>query len=117
MLNHNQIVALKPTNKTFKRGLGNGLTLVVDKKYKGKNGNLLGGRKYFQGRIKGTEVWIGTFGNKGGELSLKNAREKYFEIKDFCQKNEVSYADFKREKNRDQISAWTLKDAIDHFLN
>ena len=117
MLNHNQIVALQPTNKTFKRGLGNGLTLVVDKQYKGKNGNLLGGRKYFKGRVKGTEVWLGTFGNKGGELSLKNAREKYFEIKDFCQKNEVSYADYKREKHRDQISAWTLKDAINHFLN
>ena len=117
MLNHNQIVALKPTNKTFKRGLGNGLTLVVDKEYKGKNGNLLGGRKYFQGRIKGTEVWIGTFGNKGGELSLKNAREKYFEIKDFCQKNEISYADYKRKKNRDQNSFWTLTDAINHFLN
>ena len=72
-MNHNQIVAIKPTEKTFKRGLGNGLTLVVDRQYKGKRGNLLGGRKYFQGRIKGTEVWIGTFGNKGGELSLRNA--------------------------------------------
>ena len=117
MLNHKQIVALKPTDKTFKRGLGNGLTLVVDRQYKGKNGNLLGGRKYFKGRVKGTEVWLGTFGNKGGQLSLKNAREKFFEIKDFCQKNEVSYADFKREKHRNQISAWTLKDAINHFLN
>tara|TARA_A100001011_G_C14264743_1_gene824127 strand:+ start:565 stop:912 length:348 start_codon:yes stop_codon:yes gene_type:complete len=84
MLNHNQIVALKPTDKTFKKGLGNGLTLLVDKQYKGKNGNLLGGRKYFKGKIKGTDVWLGTFGNKGGELSLKNAREKYFEIKDYC---------------------------------
>ena len=100
-MNHNQIVAIQPTNKTFKRGLGNGLTLVVDKQYKGKSGNLLGGRKYFQGRVKGTEVWLGTFGNKGGQLSLKNAREKYFEIKDFCQKNEISYADYKRKKNRD----------------
>ena len=117
MLNHNQIVALKPTNKTFKRGLGNGLTLVVDRQYKGKNGNLWGGRKYFKGRVKGTEVWLGTFGNKGGELSLKNAREKFFEIKDICQKNNISYAEYKRGKNRDQISAWTLKDAIDHFLN
>ncbi len=117
MLNHNQIVALKPTNKTFKRGLGNGLTLVVDKQYKGKSGNLLGGRKYFKGRVKGTEVWLGTFGNNGGELSLKNAREKYFGIKDFCQKNKVSYAEYKREKNREKLSEWTLKDAIDHFLN
>ncbi len=72
----------------------------------------MGGRKYFKGRVKGTEVWLGTFGNRGGELSLKNAREKYFEIKDFCQKNEVSYAEYKREK----LSEWTLKDAIDHCL-
>ena len=115
-MNHNQIVAIKPTEKTFKRGLGNGLTLVVDRQYKGKGGNLLGGRKYFQGRIKGTEVWLGTFGNKGGELSLKDARAKYFEIKDFCQKNEVSYADYKRDKNKEILSKWDLKDAINNFL-
>ena len=117
MLNHNQIVALKPTNKTYKKGLGNGLTLVVDKQYKGKNGNLLGGRKYFKGRVKGTEVWLGTFGKKGGELSLKTAREKYFQIKDFRQRNEVSYADYKREKNKEKLSAWNLQDAINYFLN
>ena len=29
MLNHNQIVTLQPTNKFFKRGLGNGLTLKI----------------------------------------------------------------------------------------
>ena len=116
-MNHNQILSLKPADKTFKRGLGNGLTLVVDRQYKGKNGNLLGGRKYFQGRVKGTEVWLGTFGNKGGELSLKNAREKYFKIKDFCQKNEISYADYKREKNREKLSIWTLREAIDYFLD
>ena len=115
-MNHNQIVAIKPTEKTFKRGLGNGLTLVVDRQYKGKRGNLLGGRKYFQGRIKGTEVWIGTFGNKGGELSLRNAREKFLEIKDFCQKNGVSYAEYKRIKHRTKVETWTLQDAINNFL-
>ena len=117
MLNHNQILALKPTDKTFKKGLGNGLILVVDRQYKGKNGNLLGGRKYFKGRVKGTEVWLGTFGNKGGELSLKNAREKYFEIKDYCHHNEISYSDYKREKNKEKLSAWNLQEAINHFLN
>ena len=115
-MKHNQIVALPPTNKTFKRGLGNGLTLVVNRQYKGKSGKLLGGKKYFQGRVKGTEVWIGTFGNKGGELSLKNAREKYFEIKDFCQKNGVSYAEYKRIKHRTKVETWTLQDAINNFL-
>ena len=116
MLNYNQIVALKPTDKTFKKGLGNGLTLVVDKQYKGKTGNLLGGRKYFKGRVKGTEVWLGTFGKKGGELSLKDAREKYFEIKDYCQRNEVSYAEYKRLKNKEVQTSWNLKRAIENYL-
>ena len=116
MLNHQQLVSLQPDSKTYKKGLGNGLFIVVDKVYQGKNGSKLGGRKYFKGRIKGQEVNIGVFGNSAGELSLKNAREKFYVIKDFCQKNEISYADYKREKEQRLLQTWNLNDAINHFL-
>ena len=116
MLNHMQITAIKPTDKTFKKGLGNGLTLIVDRTYKNKEGLLLGGRKYFRGRIRGKDYWVGTFGTNSGELSLKDAREKHKEIKDYCLKNEISYSDFKRNKDKTQIEGWTLNEAINYFL-
>ena len=116
MLNSKQLQSLKPESKTYKKGLGNGLFIVVDKVYQGKNGSKLGGRKYFKGRIKGQEVNVGVFGNKAGELSLKNAREKFFVIKDYCHKNEISYADYKREKEERIQQTWNLNDAINHFL-
>ena len=116
MLNHKQVISLKPKSTTYKKGLGNGLFVVVDKVYKGKNGTKLGGRKYFKGRIKGQEVNVGVFGNNAGELTLKNARDKFSAIKDYCHKNEISYSDFKREKEERQRQTWNLSDAIIHFL-
>ena len=52
MLNSKQLQSLKPESQPYKKGLGNGLFVVVDKVYQGKNGSKLGGRKYFKGRIK-----------------------------------------------------------------
>ena len=116
-MNHNQITALKPKSKTYKKGLGNGFFVEVHKVYKNKSGEQLGGRKYFKGRVKGQEVNVGVFGHKAGEISLKDAREKFTQIKNYCQKNEISYADYKREKNREKLSAWTLTETIDYFLD
>ena len=46
-MNHNQITALKPKSKTYKKGLGNGFFVEVHKVYKNKNGegNLKNGSK------------------------------------------------------------------------
>ena len=50
-MNHQQLKALTPELKPYKRGLGGGLSILVDPK----------GRKYFTGRIKGkvygSELW------------------------------------------------------------
>ena len=107
MLNNQQINSLKPQNKKYRRGIGNGLSIVVYQN----------GRKYFTGRIKKEEFWVGTYGNKGGELTLGDAREKFNKIKDYCYKHEVSYTDYKRKKERVKIEAWDLNDAITYFLN
>ena len=50
-MNHQELVSLTPELTPYKRGLGNGLSILVDPK----------GAKYFTGRIKGQSVWIGTF--------------------------------------------------------
>lgn len=107
MLNNQQIVSLKPETKLYKRGIGNGLYVVVHPN----------GSKYFTGRIKRKEFWVGTYGNKGGQLSLADARSKFYEIKDYCFKHEVSYPDYKRNKEKVKSEAWTLNDAINHFLD
>ena len=115
-MNHKFITSLTPKSKTYKKGLGEGLFIVVDKVYKGKKSRELGGRKYFKGRVKGQEIWVGVFGNKSGQLTLKNAREKFSEIKDFCHKNECTIKDYKRQKHRAKVETWTLQDAINNFL-
>ena len=107
MLNNQQINSLKPDNKKYRRGVGNGLSIVV----------YPNGRKYFTGRIKKEEFWVGTYGSQGGELTLGDAREKFNKIKDYCYKHEVSYADYKRKKEKVKIEAWDLNDAITYFLN
>ena len=106
MLNNQQIVSLKPETKLYKRGIGNGLYMVVHPN----------GSKYFTGRIKRKEFWVGTYGNKGGQLSLADARSKFYEIKDYCFKHEVSYSDYKRNKEKVKSEEWNLNDAISKFL-
>ena len=115
-MNHKFITSLTPKSKTYKKGLGEGLFIVVDKVYQGKSRGKLGGRKYFKGRVKGQEIWVGVFGNKSGQLTLKNARAKFSEIKDYCHKNECTIRDYKREKHRAKVETWTLQDAINNFL-
>ena len=80
LMNHKFITSLTPKSKTYKKGLGQGLFILVEKVYQGKTSGNLGGRKYFKGRVKGQEIWVGVFGNKSGQLTLKNAREKFSEI-------------------------------------
>ena len=107
MLNTQQINSLKPQSSIYRRGIGNGLSIVVYPT----------GRKYFNGRIKRKDFWVGTYGNKGGELTLAEARDKFKTIKDYCYKNEVSYADYKRKKEKAKIEEWDLNEAITYFLN
>ena len=105
-MNHQQLVSLTPKLIPYKRGLGNGLSILVDPK----------GAKYFTGRIKGQSVWIGTFGKKGSKLSLADAKNKFNEIKKHCYINEITFSEYKRKKNKTKKEEWVLKDAVNHFL-
>ena len=105
-MNHQQLVSLTPKLTPYKRGLGNGLSILVDPK----------GAKYFTGRIKGQSVWIGTFGKKGSKLSLADAKNKFNEIKKHCYINEITFSEYKRKKNKTKKEEWVLKDAVNHFL-
>ncbi len=105
-MNHQQLVSLTPKLTPYKRGLGNGLSILVDPK----------GAKYFTGRIKGQSVWIGTFGKKGSKLSLADAKNKFNEIKEHFYINEITFSEYKRKKNKTKKEEWVLKDAVNHFL-
>ena len=52
MLTQHDIRHLKPTDSQYKRGCGNGLYVVIDNKFVGKDGKKYGGGKYFKGRCK-----------------------------------------------------------------
>ena len=104
-MNHQQLKALTPELKSYKRGLGGGLSILVDPK----------GRKYFTGRIKGQSLWIGTFGDKPSQQSLSEARKKFDEIKKYCYQNNISYRDCKRTQSKAKLESWNLIDAINHF--
>ena len=116
MLNHKQLISLKPKPKTYKKGLGDGLFIEVKKTYKNKNGITKGGSKTFKGRVKGQDVFLGVFGSGGGQLTLKDAREKFYSIKKDCYTKEITYSEYKREKNKIQQAKWVLSDAITSFL-
>ena len=98
-MNHQQLVALTPELTPYKRGIGNGLSILVDPK----------GAKYFTGRIKGQSVWVGTFGNKGSKLSLAEASDKFNAIKEYCYENEITYSEYKRKKNKPKQEKTSFK--------
>ena len=116
MLNHKQLISLKPKSKTYKKGLGDGLFIEVKKTYKNKKGITKGGSKSFKGRIKGQDVFLGVFGSGGGQLTLKDAREKFYSIKKDCYSKEITYSEYKRQKQKIQETKWDLSEAIHSFL-
>ena len=68
-------------HKSYKKGCGNGLFLWVGKNYRGVDGEMYGGKKYFKGRYKDSEIQIGIFGNRHGEMKLDEAQYKWNDIK------------------------------------
>ena len=115
-LTQSQIRALKPTSSPYKKGLGEGLFLFVERTYKGIEGDKRGGGKYFRGKFKGKEIQIGVVGSASGEYSLTTARKKWDQIKDWCIKNQSdvpAYQNFIQAKRTNQK---TLEDAVKGFL-
>ncbi len=115
-LTQSQIRALKPTSSPYKKGLGEGLFLFVERTYKGIEGDKRGGGKYFRGKFKGKEIQIGVVGSASGEYSLTTARKKWDQIKDWCIKHQSDVSAYKKFIQSKRTNQITLEDAVKEFL-
>ena len=103
-LTQSEIRSLKPTSNLYKKGLGEGLFVYVDRQYIGKGGEKRGGGKYFKGRFKGKEIQIGVVGTASGEYSLTTARKKWDQIRSGASKINAMFLHIKiSSKQREQL--------------
>ena len=117
MITQSEIRKLPPKPSSYKRGCGNGLFVWVTKTYPGTDNKQYGGKKYFKGRYKDSEIQIGVFGTRYGELSLEDAQREWHQIKFWSKQtgNKVSNYKDHQQKKIDQEQK-TLEDAVDGFL-
>jgi len=114
-LTQKEIIALVATNKRQQYGCGDGLNIIIEPISKG-------GGKSFEGRfrmkvnerIKQIPVRIGVFGTKPGQYTLKQAHQKWLEIKLWAQKESRDPRQF--GKNNAPCSSLNLKQLADAFL-
>ena len=109
MLTQQDIRNLKPTDSEYKRGCGNGLYVVIDKKFVGKDGKKYGGGKYFKGKFQGSYAHVGTFGNRYGELSLNDASEEWNTIKEWSKRTGQKVKRYREHQQLKVCSSTTLQ--------
>jgi len=116
-ISQREIRYLPVGNKTYKRGCENGLFVIVNKTFKGKDNKTYGGKKYFKGRYKDSEIQVGVFGNKYGEMDLATAQSKWNDIKEWSKSSghKVSQYKIHQQKKIDQEQK-TFGDAVYGFL-
>ena len=114
-LNQREIMALAATSKRQQYGCGDGLNIIVEPAHKG------GGKSFeakyrmkVQGQTKQIPVRIGVFGTKPGQFTLKQAHQKWMEIKLWAKKENRDPRQF--GKNIYQSSSVTMREAVDAFL-
>lgn len=114
-LNQREIMALAATSKRQQYGCGDGLNIIVEPAHKG------GGKSFeakyrmkVQGQTKQIPVRIGVFGTKPGQFTLKQAHQKWLEIKLWAKKENRDPRQF--GKNIYQSSSVTMREAVDAFL-
>ena len=112
-----EIRYLTPQKKSYKRGCINGLFVWVTKTYKGKDNKTYGGKKYFKGRYKDSEIQVGVFGNGYGEMDLETAQSKWNDIKEWSRSSGQKVSQYKtyHQKKIDQDQK-TFGDAVYGFL-
>ena len=94
-----------------KKGIGGGL--VIRKQSGIKNGGV-----YFKGIYRNKsaeqrEIHIGTYGKGIGEITLKQAREKWEEIKCWSRVQGKEPCDFTKERKQTLLSQKTFNDAVE----
>ena len=108
-------MAISPTSKRQQFGCGDGLNVVIEPIHKGGGKSFEGKfRMKVNGQTKQIPVRIGVFGTKTGQYTLKQAHQKWLEIKLWAQKENRDPRQF--GKNLAQTESVTLKEAIDAFL-
>ena len=112
-----EIRYLAPQKTSYKRGCVNGLFVWVTKTYKGKDNKTYGGKKYFKGRYKDSEIQVGVFGNGYGEMDLATAQSKWNDIKEWSKRSghKVNQYKIHQQKKIDQEQK-TFGDAVYGFL-
>jgi len=98
-----------------KRGLGGGMTVR-------KQSGIKKGGVYFKGVYrdkfgKQKECHLGTYGKGVGELTLKQARDKWEEMKKWASSNQKAPADFISNQKQEALSQKTFQEAVDAFLS
>ena len=117
-----EILQLKPGQRMTNKGCGNGLNINVESQSKGGRKTFIGifQRKVVGKRASQIPCRVGKFGALPGEFSLKEAREKWAEIKDWAIRENKDPKDFyklSQIKEGGELSNKTLKDAIESFLD
>ena len=100
---------------------GGGLYLEVRRTQKGQCGKYFIGRTRFPATAKGSkvDVHIGTYGKGSGELSLKQARQEWQEIKRWGKETGRDPRDKKRDellKLHEEIAVPTLEEYAETYL-
>ncbi len=99
-LTDSQVKGLKPEKKSTYSD-GHGLCLVVQPNASGK-----GHLRYFVGRTrhlgKQLEVRIGPYGKEDGDYTLKEARDKWAELRLWAKENQRDPRDWKRQREAEQ---------------
>ena len=117
MISQKDIPYLPIESKDYKKGCGNGLFIVVKKKYTGSDGKEYGGNKYFKGRYQDSEIQVGVFGNQYGQLSLEEARNEWNQIKIWSKDTGQKVSQYKNhQKKQIDETQKTLGDAVYGFL-
>ena len=114
-LNQKEIMALAATSKRQQYGCGEGLNIIIEPAHKG------GGKSFeakfrmnVKGKIKQIPVRIGVFGTKPGQFTLRQAYQKWLEIKLWAKKENRDPRHF--GINIHKSSTVTMRDAVDAFL-
>tara|TARA_B100001094_G_scaffold315204_1_gene354942 strand:- start:710 stop:1972 length:1263 start_codon:yes stop_codon:yes gene_type:complete len=115
-LTQSEIRKLSPTSSRYKKGLGDGLFLYVERSYEGIDGDIRGGGKYFRGKFNGKEIQIGVMGTASGEYCLSSARQKWHEIKKWCITNQSDPSAYKNLLKTNTTNKKNLNDAVKGFL-
>ena len=114
-LTQKQIQNLTATEKRQQYGCGDGLNIIVEPTQKGGGKSFEGKyRMKVKGKIKQIPVRIGIFGKKPGQWSLREALNKWNEIKYWAKKEDRDPREFGKEEP--EASSKTLEDAVNAFL-